>query len=128
MKPEQGKVTIHVPLTFVARGGRKMIVSQASNLLEDHVPDRRDAAVEALARAFHWKALLECGRYASVADLARSENQKVSKVYNLLRLSLLAPRVIEGILGGKVSSARLKLSALSSMSWDEQCSILKNTG
>ena len=127
MKKAEGKVTIHVPLTFIARGGCKMIISQESRVAESKASDILDATAAALARAFRLKAKLESGEYPSVADLACGEKQNLSQVYSLLRLSLLAPPIIEGILSGKVSSSRGELANCSSLSWHEQCSILKIT-
>jgi hypothetical protein len=105
-----------------------MIVSQAHKLCSNKTPDVQDAAAVALARAFRWKARLESGEYSSVADLARSEKQKPSQVYSLLRLSLLAPSIIDGILSGTVSSPLGEMTMWSSKPWEEQCSILKITG
>jgi hypothetical protein len=56
--------------------------------------------VKALARAFRWKEMLESGRYATVNELAKTENMNASYVGHVLRLTLLAPDIVEAILDG----------------------------
>jgi hypothetical protein len=57
--------------------------------------------VKALARAFRWKRLLESGEYATIAELAEHEGIAPSYMTRVLRLTLLAPDIIEAILDGK---------------------------
>jgi len=101
-------VTVMVPMTIRRRGGRKQIIGP------DGVPvrDGEDAPgaattrgdptlVKALARAFRWRRLLEEGRYASVRELAAAEKINSSYVSRLLRLTLLAPDLVEAVLAGR---------------------------
>jgi hypothetical protein len=64
-------VTIHVPLTFTVRGGRKTIIGEMAH----HVPKTRfdDSIAKALARAYRWKKQLEDGTYATVDELAKAK-------------------------------------------------------
>src|SRR3954465_10309177 len=55
----------------------------------------------AIARAFRWWRLLEEGHYGSVVELADAEKINKSYVSRVLRLSLLAPPIIEAILNGR---------------------------
>ena len=57
--------------------------------------------MEALARAFRWKRMLDEGRYASVRELADGEGVKPSYAAGMLRLTLLAPVIVEAILDGR---------------------------
>ena len=57
--------------------------------------------VKAIARAFRWRRLLEEGQYGSVVELAEAEKINKSYVSRVLRLSLLAPPIIEAILNGR---------------------------
>jgi hypothetical protein len=57
--------------------------------------------VKALARAFRWKRLLDSGRYASISEIAVAEKIDRGYVGSVLRLTLLAPDVIEMILDGR---------------------------
>ena len=57
--------------------------------------------VKALARAFRWKRILESGEFATIADLAEREGIAPSYMTRVLRLTLLAPEIVETILDGK---------------------------
>jgi len=57
--------------------------------------------VKALARAFRWRRMLETGRYGTIVELAAAENINSSYVSRLLRLTLLAPDIVEAILDGR---------------------------
>ncbi len=91
-------VTLHVPFRIVKRGGRKEM-----QLPDGATQSRRtdSALVKALARAFRWKRMLESGEYATIAELAEREGIAPSYMTRVLRLTLLAPNIIEGILDGK---------------------------
>ena len=57
--------------------------------------------IKALARAFRWRRMLETRRYATIDELARAEKINASYVSRLLRLTLLAPEIVEAILDGR---------------------------
>jgi hypothetical protein len=59
------------------------------------------AIVKALARAFRWKRMLENGRYSSISEIATAEKIDRGYVGSILRLTLLAPDIIEDILNGR---------------------------
>jgi hypothetical protein len=56
--------------------------------------------VKALARAFRWKRMLESGRFASISEIATAEKIDRGYVGSILRLTLLAPDIVEAILDG----------------------------
>jgi hypothetical protein len=56
--------------------------------------------VKALARAFRWKRMLESGEFVTIGGLAERENIAPSYMTRVLRLTLLAPDIIEAILDG----------------------------
>lgn len=55
----------------------------------------------ALARAFRLKRMLESGKFATTAELAEREGIAPSYMTGVLRLTLLAPDIVEVILDGK---------------------------
>jgi hypothetical protein len=59
------------------------------------------ALVKALARAHRWKRLLESGRYVSLGELAAAEKIDRSYLGKMLRLTLLAPDIVEAMLDGR---------------------------
>lgn len=104
-------LTVHVPLTFRKRGGRKLIIAPTG--AEAWVPPRPrvdNTMVKALARAHRWKRMLE-GDYATAQDLAAAEMINPSYLSRVLRLTLLAPDIVEAILDGRQPPG-LQLDAL----------------
>jgi hypothetical protein len=91
-------VTLHVPFRVVKRGGRKEM-----QLPEGAAqPPRTDSTlVKALARAFRWKRMLESGDFATIAELAEREGIASSYMTRVLRLTLLAPQIVEAIVDGR---------------------------
>jgi hypothetical protein len=104
-------LSLHVPFRVVKRGGRKEMV--LPNTPEGAAQPRRtdNTLVKALARAFRWKRMLESGEYATIAELANREGIAPSYMTRVLRLTLLAPDIVEAILDGrhgpKVTLARV---------------------
>lgn len=91
-------MTLHVPFRVVKRGGRKEMQWPEG---ATH-PRRTDSTlVKALARAFRWKRMLESGEFATVSELAEREGIAPSYITRVLRLTLLAPDIVEAILDGK---------------------------
>jgi hypothetical protein len=97
-------LSITVPFKVRKRGGRKMIIAPEGMEAAWATPEARpDAAlVKALARAHRWKRMLDSGRYGSIKELADAEKLTDSYIGNLLRLTLLAPDIVEGILDGRL--------------------------
>jgi hypothetical protein len=56
--------------------------------------------------------MLETGRYGTIDELAAAEKINSSYVSRLLRLTLLAPDIVEAILDGRQPTARRKLTTL----------------
>ena len=119
-------VTVQVPLTFRKRGGRKMVVSSEGWLGPALAP--RPARVDgtlakALARAHRWQGMLEGGEYGSIEELARAEKINPSYLARVLRMTLLAPEIVETILDARHDPERITLARLLKpfpMAWGEQ--------
>jgi hypothetical protein len=97
-KPAPETVTVHIPFRLVKRGGRKEM-----HMPEGAVQPRKtdNTLVKALARAFRWKRMLESGEFATIAELAEREGIAPSYMTRILRLTLLAPEIVEAILDGR---------------------------
>jgi hypothetical protein len=94
-------ITIHIPITLRHQGGRKQVLTPAGATPWVPTPTRVDnTMVKALVRAHRWRDMLESGGYATVRELAKAET--IDEVYlgRILRLTLLAPEIIETILSG----------------------------
>ena len=57
--------------------------------------------VKALARAFRWRRMLETSVVSTVGEIAVREKINKSYVSRVLRLTLLAPDIVEAILDGR---------------------------
>ncbi|SDG08711.1 hypothetical protein [Sulfitobacter delicatus] len=96
--PIPDTVTLHVPFRVVKRGGRKEMQLPEGALQ----PRRTDSTlVKALSRAFRWKRMLDSGEFATIAELAEREGIAPSYMTRVLRLTLLAPDIVESVLDGK---------------------------
>ena len=114
-------ITVHIPLTFRKRGGRKRVVTPDG---AEWAPRPRvdNAMVKALARAFRWRKMLDEGVHSTIADLARAMRLPPSYVSGLLRLTLLAPEMVEAILDGR-QPAEMQLDNLLAgfpLEWEAQ--------
>jgi hypothetical protein len=95
-------MTITVPFAIRKRGGRKLILTPDGTIASPAPRDRIDnALLKALARGFRWRKLLETGDFATIEEIAAAENINPSYVSRVLRLTLLAPEVVEAILAGR---------------------------
>jgi hypothetical protein len=119
-------VTLHVPFRIVKRGGRKEM-----QLPEGAAQSRRtdNTLVKALARAFRWKRMLESGEFATIAELAEREGIAPSYMTRVLRLTLLAPDIVEAILDGRQGPEVTLARGLEPFppSWSEQKSTFGHT-
>jgi hypothetical protein len=82
-----------VPLTFRRRGARRVAAD------DRHVHDV--TLLEGVARGFYWQHLVDTGEMQSGSAIARAEKLHHSVVNELLRLTLLAPDIIEQFMAGK---------------------------
>ena len=116
-------VTVRVPMTFRKRGGRKQVIAPDGH--PSWAPPRAridNTMVKALARAFRWRRMLETGAVATVREIAAKEKINESYVSRVLRLTLLAPDIVEAILDGR-QSAKVTLPALMApflLEWEAQ--------
>jgi hypothetical protein len=104
-------LTVRVPLTVRKRGGRKQVVMPEGAGRGQPRPRVDNTMVKAIARAHRWKHLMESGRFASVTELAEAEKINQSYLCRVLRLTLLAPDIVEMILDG-TQPAALQMDAL----------------
>src|SRR5437667_12910962 len=106
-------VTVRVPISIRRCGGRKMVLAPDGTAFPTAPNGRHldNALVKAIARAFRWRDMLEGGKYATIAEIAAAETINESYVGRVLRLTLLAPDIVEAVLNGR-QSARLQLDHL----------------
>jgi hypothetical protein len=107
-------------MKFVGRGGRKTVISEFAPPTPQ--PRVDNALLKALARAHRWRQKIECGDYASVTELAKTEKVNQSYACRLLRLTLLAPGLVVEILNGRRCNdlTLRRLTAPFPAIWDQQ--------
>lgn len=116
-------ISVEVPMTFRKRGGRKVIIAPDGTLGN---PMSRatidDNIVKAVARAFRWQRLLENGTYSCADEIAKAEKIDPSFISRIIRLTQLAPDIVELILEGKQPGdlTLKKLMAAFPVEWEEQ--------
>ncbi|GAA4004976.1 hypothetical protein GCM10022279_31360 [Comamonas faecalis] len=98
-----------VPWTLVKRGLKKQVItpldapqeflSEATRVREVRATTQDTALMRALGLAHHWQRLLDEQRATSVAEIAEAEGMDVTQVRRVMRLTLLAPEVVERLAG-----------------------------
>jgi hypothetical protein len=119
-----GAVTVREPFSIRRRGGRKLVLAPDGTAGTWAAPRRHvdNAMVKAIARAFRWRQMLEDGTYNTIAEIAVAEKINESYVGRVLRLTLLAPDMVEqSSMGGQPTTLQLdRLLRAFPIVWSEQ--------
>jgi hypothetical protein len=120
LSPDNSTITVFVPMTWRRRGGRKVIVAPPG--CDDWAPPPKidNALVKAVARAHRWQRMLESGEYGTLAEMADAERINRSYVSRVLRLTLLAPEIVERILDGRPAPGLPQLLQPFPVEWEQQ--------
>lgn len=121
---KNGNLHIHIPMNIRTIEGRKrVIIPQA---LDGEIPDApspvQSAMAQSLVRAMAWTEIIESGQVPSISELARRLDVDSSYVTRTVKLSNLAPDIVEAILNGEEPDG-LSLTRLSKPipeDWEEQ--------
>jgi hypothetical protein len=111
-----GNLQVHIPMIIRRMRGRKQVI--ASQGLDGEISKAAEpvqaAVIQALARAFSWAQILENRQVKSISELARNLEVDGSYVTRILKLTTLAPDIVEAIINGEepdgLSLARLTRS------------------
>ena len=121
----QGSAVTFVPLTIKRRHTRRLLIAP---------PGQEDAKVRSsfdlpmirtIGKAFYWQKLLDSGEVANATELARQLKLEPGWVAEVLRLTRLAPDIVQAILDGR-QPRHLNLHAVRGrqaevpVDWDEQ--------
>ena len=116
-------VTVTVPFAIRKRGGRKLVITPEGVAAVPAPRARIDSALlKALARGFRWRKLLETGDFATIEEIAEAENINSSYISRVLRMTLLSPEIVEGILAGRQPEGLTMARAMQPfpMDWTQQ--------
>jgi hypothetical protein len=109
MQPEQensNNQTVRVALALKKRGGRKTILPCDAVAIPT---SGSSAFTKALAKAYRWRKQIEEGEYSSIRELSRAKGINESYACRILRLSLLAPEMVEkAFTGNGLPNAKIK--------------------
>ena len=120
LSPDGSTLTVFLPIAWRRRGGRKVIVAPPG--CDGWAPPPRidNTLIKALARAHRWRRMLEGGEYGTLAELADAERISRSYVSRILRLTLLAPDIVERILDGRPTAGLPQLLKPFPVEWQKQ--------
>lgn len=121
-RPEPAVMTVKVPFALRMRGGKKLVLAPDGAPVPPAAPHVDSTLVKAIARAFRWQKMLETGRYATIKEIAKAEKINPSYVSRVLRLTLLAPTIVEAILDGRANAAPTVSDAMAPfpVEWNKQ--------
>jgi hypothetical protein len=122
-------LVVTVPLQIRRRGGRKQVIAPGGVDADGAAQPRTNRPLAlALARAHRWRQMLEEGRYATIGELALALGVDNSYLARMLRLTLLAPDIIEAIIGGtEPDGLSLEILYRVPVGWEEQRRALART-
>jgi hypothetical protein len=114
-------IRVFIPLTLRRRNGRPKIMPPA-----DHQPvaaqtqDRHILRI--IARAWSWRRRMEAGEFTTIHDLANHIGYSDRHVSKTIKLSYLAPDVLEILLVKRIPPAvsLVRLLEIVSLPWSEQ--------
>ncbi len=94
------RVTL-VPLIIRRKQNRKVMIPPPGDGSGQGNGGHDLPMIKMLGKAFYWQRLLDEGRYPTANDLARSLKLEPGWVAEVLRLTTLAPDIIESVLEGR---------------------------
>jgi hypothetical protein len=128
VSPDGRTATVSIPVSFLQRRGRKQILTPPGAAPWSAAPRVDTALVKAVVRAHRWRQMLESGEYSSSAELGKAEKVNDSYLSRILRLTLIAPGIIEAILTGRQPSTLQLDDLLKPLPpvWEQQYAVLFN--
>ncbi|MGC5831704.1 hypothetical protein LDP08_14200 [Ralstonia pseudosolanacearum] len=122
-----------VPWTLIKRGSKKQVITPMDAPQEFVAEARREkrardttqytSLMRALGLAHYWQRLLDERCFASVAEIAKAEGLDASRVYRLLRLTLLAPEVVERLATSPTTALEQVVRGSWGCVWDAHSSV-----
>jgi hypothetical protein len=122
-----GSVSVSIPIRIRRYSGRSQIVvpQGISASMDDANPPT--ALQVALARGHRWLRLIESGKVANIAGIAKLENVDRSYVSRMVNLTTLAPDIQAAILDETLpdSVSLFDLAIDTPLSWEEQRAVVR---
>ncbi len=125
-----------VPWTLIKRGSKKQVITPLDAPQEFAIEARREKRdwdatqdtplMRALGLAHYWQRLLDEQRFASVAEIAEAEGIDVSRAYRLLRLTLLAPEIVEQLIAVSGTALETMMRRSWPTEWHAQVEVMQS--
>ena len=110
MQTDTNSLRIHVPMELKRRGGRKLIMLPPNaNQLQKAAARRDMTLVNGIAKAYHWQAIYERGKYASLAYFFEKHGLNKSYAARVMRLNLFSARYPH-VDTGRIAAKRAKFN------------------
>lgn len=90
-----------VPLSIRRRSNRRVLVPPPGQASPWGRPTLDLPLLQTLGKAFYWQRLLDTGEVPTTAELSRRLQLEQGWVAEVLRLTLLAPDIVEAIVAGR---------------------------
>ena len=90
-----------VPLSIRRRSNRRVLVPPPGRASPWGPPSLDLPLLQTLGKAFYWQRLLDTGEVPTTAELSRRLKLEQGWVAEVLRLTLLAPDIVEAIVAGR---------------------------
>lgn len=123
-----------LPWTLVRRGLKKQVItpldapqeflSEATREREAREAAQDSALMRAIGLAYHWQRLLDEQRVATVAEIAEVEGIDVTQVRRVMRLTLLAPEVVERLISTPRAALEQVMRRPWPNGWDDQVRVV----
>lgn len=120
-----GRSVTFVPLTIKRRHASKVLIPPLGEMNAKIKSSFDLPMIRTLGKAFYWQALLESGQASNVSELARQLKLETGWVAEVLRLTMLAPDIVQAIMEGR-QPRQLNLHAVRGrqaevpVDWEEQ--------
>lgn len=120
-----GRSVTFVPMTIKRRHASKVLIPPAGVGNATIKTSYDLPMIRTLGKAFYWQRLLDSGDASNVSELARQLKLEMGWVAEVLRLTMLAPEIVQAIMEGR-QPRQLNLHAVRGrqadvpVDWDEQ--------
>ncbi|MEQ1916782.1 MAG: hypothetical protein ABL856_08670 [Gallionella sp.] len=120
-----GRSVTFVPLTIKRRHASKVLIAPPGEKNAKIKSSFDLPMIRTLGKAFYWQSLLDSGQASNVSELARQLKLEMGWVAEVLRLTMLAPDIVQAITEGR-QPRQLNLHAVRGrqadvpVDWNEQ--------
>ena len=108
VKRDGDEIVVTIPVNFHRRNGRQFVKAKRSEADKVDRNEINETLVSEITKAFAWQEELESGEYDSIERLAKAKNVGRTYAGRVLRLTSLAPKLVEDIINGNEHELTLR--------------------